>query len=199
MQSRTMMGAWVLVALVTFSARADTIFTASLTGDQEFPDPVVTNASGTATLVLNNDETVLSITIEILGLDLDGNQTLDDQDDVLAMHIHRAPAGDNGDVVFGFISPNHDTDGDLVIDAAAGKVTSQWDLTEGNPNLPTTLADELVHLKSQGLYINVHTRAHTGGEIRGQIIPEPASAAILIGCGALCIGWRRSDGVRNGA
>jgi hypothetical protein len=112
-------------------------------------------------------------------LDLDGNQTPGDtSDDVVAAHIHRAPAGANGGVVFGFISPNNDLNGDLVIDAVAGTLFSAWDLNEGNN---TTLAAELPNLFNEGLYFNIHTPSVRSGEIRGQIVraPEPATASLL--------------------
>lgn len=169
----------VLAAMCAASTvQADTIFTATLTGDQEV-GPVVTDASGTATLVLNDTQDRLTISATVTGVDLDGLQTPDDAtDDVVGMHIHAAPAGVNGGIVFGFISPNHDLNGDLVIDPVAGTVFTAWDLNEGNA---TTLADQLTNLFNEGLYLNVHTNAHGGGEIRGQIVPEPASAALLLG------------------
>lgn len=157
-------------------AHALMFFDATLSGAQEVP-PVLSPASGSAELTLNDAQTELEILISIAGLDLDGNQTPGvDDDDVVAAHIHQAPAGSNGGVVFGFISPNSDTDNDLVIDAAAGTIFSVWDGAEGEG---TTLSAQLANLMSSGLYINIHTPAFTGGEIRGQItpsvaIPEPA-------------------------
>jgi hypothetical protein len=178
----------VVVLSCAASAYGQTMFTATLTGDQEVPNPVATNASGTAELVLNAAQDQLSITINIDGLDLDGNQTPDNgDDDVVGLHIHAAPAGSNGGVVFGFISPNNDTNGDLVIDPVLGEVFSVWDLNEGNN---TTLGDQLDELFSEGLYINAHTPANPGGEIRGQIVPEPASVAMMLGVAGL-VGFRR--------
>ncbi len=178
-----------VVVVLSFAASAfgQTMFTATLTGDQEV-SPVTTDASGSAELVLNAAQDELSITIQINGLDLDGNQTPDDpDDDVVGLHIHAAPAGVNGGVVFGFISPNNDANGDLVIDPVQGEVFSVWDLNEGNN---TTLGDQLDELFAEGLYLNVHTPANPGGEIRGQIVPEPASVAMMLGVAGL-LGFRR--------
>ncbi|MCC7147556.1 MAG: CHRD domain-containing protein [Phycisphaeraceae bacterium] len=169
------------------SARAATNFAATLTGAQEV-NPVVSEASGIATLVLNDAQTALTISVTLFGLDLDGLQTPDNNlDNVTAMHIHAAPFGMNGGVVFGFVGPSNDLDADLVIDPVAGTVTSEWDLNEGNN---TTLAAQLTNLLNDGLYLNVHTVAHAGGEIRGQIVPEPAGAGILA-VGALMLRRRR--------
>lgn len=167
------------IVLLTFTlpAMAVTNFRATLTGDQENPS-VATSAGGTATLQLNDAQDRLTIDVELFGLDLDGNQTPGtDQDDVTLFHIHSAPAGTNGGVVFGFIGPNNDTNGDFVMDPIAGTVSSAWDLNEGNG---TTLAAQLSNLFSEGLYLNVHTVANGGGEIRGQIIPEPATGMLLL-------------------
>jgi hypothetical protein len=162
--------------LASAGASAETMFSATLTGDQEVP-PVVTNAGGTAMLTLNDDQNSLSYTLQLFGVDLDGNQTPDDSsDDVTGLHIHAAPAGVNGGVVFGMISPGHDLD-DLMIDAVAGTVSGAWELTDDNGN--ASLSDNLDELFSEGLYFNVHTPANPGGEIRGQIVPEPGTLAFL--------------------
>lgn len=170
-------------------AQASILFEANLSGAQEVP-PVASAASGSAELALNEAQNELSILISLVGLDLDGNQTPGTtDDDVIAAHIHRGAAGTNGPVIFGFISPNSDTDNDLVIDAAAGTIFSVWDGSEGQG---TTLSAELPNLMSSGLYLNVHTPPFPGGEIRGQItpsvaIPEPAILG-LFGIGLFGLG-----------
>lgn len=172
-------------------AGAVTIFTATLTGDQEVP-PSGSAATGTATLTLNNAMTRLEIMIQLVGLDLLPVGTgPSDPNDVQAFHIHAAPAGVNGGVVFGMINPNSDLNGDLMIDAAADSLFTAWDLNEGNGG--QTLASQLANLFNAGLYLNAHTPAFPGGEIRGQIIfqqqiPEPESTA-LVGVGLLALGF----------
>jgi hypothetical protein len=112
---------------------AATIFTASLSGDQEVPLPITTLAMGTASLLLNDVSTLLEIDIEIVKLDLDGSQTPGDiNDDMIGVHIHRGASGINGPVVFGLINPNTDLNDDLAIDPVAGTIFSAWDLNEGN-------------------------------------------------------------------
>ncbi|EAR23129.1 CHRD domain-containing protein [Nitrococcus mobilis] len=191
----------VLLSVLSWSAlqaQAVMVFEADLSGDQEVP-PVTSLASGSAELTLNDTQTELAILISIVDLDLDGNQTSGvDGDNVGAAHIHRAPAGANGDVVFGFISPNNDLNNDLVIDAAAGTIFSVWDLGEGNAG--TTLADELPSLLNEGLYINIHTPSFPGGELRGQItavaIPEPAALGLFV-VGLFGLGLSATAGLRR--
>jgi hypothetical protein len=167
-----------LLALAAMPAQAVTMFQATLTGDQEVPTPVATDAFGTATLTLNDAQTRLEISIQLFGLDLDGMQTPDPNDDIVGLHIHAAPFGVNGSVVFGFLHPFSDLNGDLTVDAAAGTVFSGWDLNEGNG---TTLDAQLPALFAQGLYINAHTPVNPGGEIRGQVVgvPVPGTIALL--------------------
>lgn len=181
-----------LAAAVTFggaqAASAVTMFTANLTEDQEVTAPTPLGASGTAKLTLNDAQTRLEMTVQLFGLDLDGMQTATNDDDVVAMHIHAAPKGVNGGVVFGLISPNNDLNSDLMIDPVAGLISSAWDVGEGNAG--TDLALQLGNLFARGLYFNVHTPASPPGQIRGQIVSEPtvlgllASGAVLAGIAA---------------
>lgn len=179
------------LSAATPSAEAGMMFTSFLTGNQEIPI-VVTEAVGTAELDLNVSQTRLTMDITLFGLDLDGARTPSiPEDDVTGLHIHRAPTGQNGGVVFGLIGPNNDLNADVVIDPVAGTVSSAWDLAEGNG---TTLGAEVPDLLVGGLYFNVHTVGYPGGEIRGQIIPEPATLALLaLAAPGL---WRRRPGWR---
>lgn len=159
------------------SAEAVTKFRAMITHDQEVTNPPVPDegSSGIGMFELNDAMDALSYHVQLFGLDLDGSQTASTDDNVTRTHIHAAPAGSNGGIVFGQIDANaslrNDLD-DLVVDPVSGTITGVWDSSEGNG---TTLADQLNNLFSGGLYFNVHTSDHAGGEIRGQIleIPEP--------------------------
>jgi hypothetical protein len=76
-------------------------------------------------------------------------------DDATAAHIHTAAAGQNGPVLVG-----------LTQDVA----------NFGHWSISTSLdTDALGDYKSGGLYVNVHTPANPGGEIRGQITPPDAA------------------------
>nr|NIR48120.1 CHRD domain-containing protein [candidate division KSB1 bacterium]NIR72590.1 CHRD domain-containing protein [candidate division KSB1 bacterium]NIS23650.1 CHRD domain-containing protein [candidate division KSB1 bacterium]NIT70574.1 CHRD domain-containing protein [candidate division KSB1 bacterium]NIU24292.1 CHRD domain-containing protein [candidate division KSB1 bacterium] len=118
---------------------AGTGFSASLNGDQENP-PVTTSASGTGAFTLTEAGLVFDVTVE--GLDF------------TAAHFHNEAVGANGPVVRGI------TD-DFVGNTASGV----WTSTDAQP-LNNELIRELV---SDNIYVNVHTAANPGGEIRGQL------------------------------
>ena len=189
------------------SAQAVLQFQATLTHDQEVINPPIPNegSGGTAVFVLSDDEKTLTYDIQLFGLDMGRVRTtnpgkgISDQsapppatDDVIRVHIHSNVFGQNGGIVFGMIetlanAPNtlDDLD-DLVINGL--RITGAWD--EADLAQGANLAAQLNALKTQGLYLNVHTVDHPGGEIRGQIIPEPATVGLL-GLGLLAFGLRR--------
>jgi hypothetical protein len=176
------------------SAPAATTFTANLTHTQEVSTPPIPDepSSGTATFILNDAGTALSYDVRLFGLDLDGKQTpLNPNDDVTRVHFHAAPFGVNGGIVYGIIdgsaSLRNDLD-DLVVDPVAGRITGVWDNAEGNG---TTLAAQLQNLQNGGLYFNIHTFDHGGGEIRGQVVPEPSTLLAVAAVAPLLLARRR--------
>lgn len=194
-----------LAALLTFASvgasHAAMLFTATLTNDQEVP-PVVSPvnrdaAYGSAVLELNDAQNALSFTAQIFNIDISGTQTSSTGDNLLAAHIHFAPAGVNGPVVWGFVGApfNDNSPMDLVVtpfaDAVGGTISGKWDALEGNA---TTLTAQLPNLLAGHLYLNFHTQSFPGGEIRGQIlqVPVPGSLALFgLGLGlAACLARR---------
>jgi hypothetical protein len=192
--------AFVCATLVSLfaasSAGAATVFSASLTGDQEVP-PVTSSAFGSAELMLNDDMDALSYDLTISGLDFGGFFTPDTDDNITGVHIHNGDVGTNGPVVFGMFNPTHDFDDLMVSFPSPGvvKMTGTWDAADtvgGADPLNTQLND----LLDGGLYFNVHTVGNPSGEIRGQItaIPEPSSFAFMLASVsgvALCYRRRR--------
>jgi hypothetical protein len=186
-----------LVAILAGPVSAETHFSATLTHQQEVSNPPIPDegSSGTAKFVLNDAQTAFSYEVQLFGLDLDGNQTPGNpNDNVTRTHFHAAPVGVNGGIVFGQIdgSPTlrNDLD-DLVVDPVAGTIKGVWDNAEGNG---TTLSAQLTNLFAHGLYFNVHTADHGGGEIRGQvlIVPEPSSLVAGLGFAGLSLLRRRN-------
>jgi len=146
-------------------------------------------------LELSEDETSLSYSIDVFGLDIGNIKTEDSNDNITGLHIHAAPAGINGGVVFGILVPQHDQDDRFItINGESGLIRFEgvWDAPDvANGAVP--LADQLMNLFDQGLYVNVHTLANPGGEIRGQIVPEPTSLGWLglVLVATYCSGRRR--------
>jgi hypothetical protein len=129
-------------------------FTATLTGAAERPNPVTTDASGEANFTVRGDE----VEFEITGEDLVG---------VRLAHIH-GPA--TAEVAAGILVTL------LTPVAAPGFNVDDGTISEGTfPSDAFTLAtgvtlDSVLVLMRNGMaYVNVHTVANGGGEIRGQI------------------------------
>jgi hypothetical protein len=190
----------VLLALTTLLSTtvgswAQTNFTANLTPGQEVTAPVFTMSTGgarpasfgSAMFTLSADMSQLTMTVTITNIDVNGNQTpTDTNDNLVAAHIHGgAGPGANASVVWGFFgTPDNDNNPDQFMltpfaKGVGGTFTSIWDAPEGNG---TTLTAQLNNLTNGLCYINFHTMQNGGGEIRGQIVPEP-STTILVSLG----------------
>lgn len=117
----------------------------SLSGAQEVP-AVQTSATSTATSTLTGN--MLMVAGEFSGLssplvEIAGTPG----------HVHMAPVGENGDVVF-----------PLMVSSADGM--------SGTFSLSTELTPEQLAAYNAGeLYLNFHTEMNQGGELRGQIMP----------------------------
>lgn len=119
------------------TAPTDTIFVFHLSGDQEVPAVVTPerggcmgrfdSAASALTLVCTHDVNLPTL-----------------------MHVHRAAAGANGDVVFDMGEPE-------------SPVIATW-----SGMTPANVAD----LLAGNFYINVHSSGRPGGAVRGQILPR---------------------------
>lgn len=117
----------------------------SLSGAQEVP-AVETSATGSATATLSGS--TLTVAGEFSGLSSPVVEVARSSG-----HIHQAPAGSNGDVIFPL-------------------VVSMTDDTSGTFSLSTELNAEQVTAYNAGeFYLNFHTETNQGGELRGQIVP----------------------------
>lgn len=110
---------------------------AILEGSQEVP-PVATPGSGDATFVL--DDVTNELDYQINYQDLTSTTT--------ASHLHRAPAGTNGPVVYTLAGPG---------------------FPSGHQGTVQVDPSDVPLLLNQGFYCNVHTQTYPAGEIRGQV------------------------------
>jgi hypothetical protein len=126
-------------------------FRTHLSGDNEVP-PVDTDAQGQAKFQLDNSGDELSYTLIVANIE-----------NVVAAHIHCAPAGRNGPVGVTLFSGGPTSESGIL---AEGTITGPDD---GNRCGWTTLDDVVEAMWSGNAYINVHTTQNPPGEIRGQI------------------------------
>lgn len=148
-----------------------TLLNATLSTTQEIPlVETPSGAGGSAMVTVSADETEIAYTVELTGL-FSAAPT--------AAHIHLAPPGETGPVLFflcaamppqGVTTPVcPDVNGGLI----SGTLTAA-DLQAGAMTLPEAVAT----LLTGNTYINVHTSLNPSGELRGQVGPAMLNAAI---------------------
>ncbi len=199
-----------LAAVCAGPAMAASLFAATLSGGQEVPSSGSPH-TGTATFELLGAGTATpSLAFDMLfdpafDFGLDGNVG---PQQVVGLHIHRAPRDQNGSVVYGIISPSSEVLGfsDVVFSATADgatRITGEWDADEGLGGLTfsdfAAIFDDTAPGTDTPFYVNLHTTDFPGGEIRGQIVaapspvPLPATLPMLAG-GVLLLALRRRAG-----
>lgn len=126
-------------------------FRAHLSGENEVP-PVDTEAQGQATFQLNRAGDELRYKLIVANID-----------DVVAAHIHCAPAGANGPIGVTLFSDGPTSENGILAERTITEPDDNngcgWD----------DLSDVVEALRSGDAYVNVHTLANPPGEIRGQI------------------------------
>ncbi len=121
------------------------VYTASLNGANERLTPITTTARGTAIVTVLGNQ--LSWKVDITAA----------IDSVTAGHIHHAPIDSAGPVRVNF---------NVTATGAAFTGT----VTQGSFTLTGDSVQTWLH---QGAaYVNIHTKANTGGEIRGQLVRQ---------------------------
>jgi hypothetical protein len=134
----------------------DRNFKADLSGSAEVP-AVATETTGKATFHVNRELTEIRFKLQI-----------DNAEGILAAagaHIHCGPAGANGPVaafLAGAVPPSG-LDGSIDIRAT---------LTDASvlaTDCGTTIAELVDAMRAGNTYVNVHSAANPGGEVRGQI------------------------------
>ena len=134
----------------------DREFKAVLNGANE-STPVVTDATGKAEFEVNRDQTKIKFEL-----------TIRNATDIFSgdngAHIHCAAKGVNGPIVAHLEGP--------IPGGFDGKVEIEATLTAANitnPACGATIADLVQSMRDGRTYVNAHSLAFPGGEIRGQI------------------------------
>ena len=146
-----------------------------LSGSQQVP-PVKTNATGTASFELLDDNKTIHYQINIL-----------DVPNITGIHIHQGKVGENGDIVVNlynnskqniFLKGNETKISQIVSNSVKinGNVHSSF-LASGTinnsdlkgPLYGKSISDLINLIKSKNAYVNVHSQSHPDGEIRGDI------------------------------
>jgi hypothetical protein len=136
-------------------------FNIRLTGDQQVP-AVSTIAFGFAEVQLSEDNSTLSFEVVVCNIA-----------NVTASHIHVGAAGTNGPVVLPFYgSPSPLFNSTRGCDTLAEGTRTSADLVARPAAGINTWTDFINALIAGNTYVNVHTTAHPGGEIRGQLVRE---------------------------
>jgi CHRD domain-containing protein len=138
------------------TATAGELFQARLSRDQEVP-AVATDTTGRFEILVNKDATAGEYTLRMSsGVRLQQS------------HFHCGAAGVNGPIIVflaGLHLPGWDVDGKWVGEATV------TDANVVNTACGTTLAAIFEQARQGNVYVNVHSVAHPGGVIRGQLEP----------------------------
>jgi hypothetical protein len=136
------------------------VFVANLSGGEEVP-AVETMGAGQATFMLNEDGTALHYRLVVANIK-----------DVTQSHIHCGGSGVNGPVtvfLFGLNAEGVTVNGVL----AEGTITHENVIARPDSEVCmgglANFENLLEKIRSGDAYVNVHTIAYPGGEIRGQI------------------------------
>ena len=138
-------------------------YKATLSGANERPTPNSSAATGTWTGILNTQTNVLTYTMSYTGLS--ANST--------ASHIHaQSDATTTANVVLNFQSFAGATTA-FTPGSTSGSAAGTINLSGGTVTGFTITGDSLRKAMDAGMaYVNVHTTANPGGEIRGQIVKQ---------------------------
>jgi hypothetical protein len=145
------------------SPPAKIIYTATLTGAAERPTAITTTATGSWRGELDPQTNTMTYTLSYTGLSANSNLA----------HIHaQSDASTTANVVLNFAnfagSTTFFTPG-----STSGSAAGVVNMSGGTVQGLSITGDSLKKAMDAGMaYVNVHTTAHTGGEIRGQIVKQ---------------------------
>lgn len=148
----------LFVLSIASQAQAQTItLTAQLNGGNEVPG-VVTGSAGTATVTWNTTTRTGTYTVTAYNVPVG----------TTASHIHVGAVGVGGPVVINFTVPT----GGISNDFALTGTFACSDVTVRAAQGINSCEDFEQALMLNNTYVNLHTTANPGGEIRGQLIKQ---------------------------
>jgi hypothetical protein len=137
----------LILAFASVALAAET-FNTELSGDNSVP-PVAGDGTGSATVTIATDGQSVSWDVSYSGLTAAPG----------AGHIHFAAANANGPVMIPFAT----------VTATGSTGTFNAADYAGGEGLPADWAGVLAAIRGGNSYVNIHTAANPGGEIRGQL------------------------------
>ena len=165
----------MLVAAASTAHAQRVVVRAMLGGGNEVPG-VSAGAHGEAVVIVDRGAGTIDYEVNIYNL----------PSGITASHIHAATAGVNGPIVINFPVAAVGQSGSFQL-----KGTARASELIARPESGIRVFDEAAFAIASGAaYVNVHTQANPGGEIRGQLCPESAAANTFNGV-ALCTLPRR--------
>lgn len=137
-------------------AASDPVFVATLSGANERPNPVATAATGTATVTVSGGTASYVVTYNGIG----GTPT--------GAHIH-GPG--NATQAVGVVVDFPRTTATASTGTLTGSFTAA-DIRAPTGQTPMSMDSLVTLMRTGNAYVNVHTAANPGGEIRGQLNPR---------------------------
>jgi len=151
----------ILIAFLAVSSIAhagdELEFRARLSGDEEVPN-VVTDTTGKFKIEFNDGLTKAEFELDV-----------EDGDLVRRAHIHCARAGENGPIVVALLEHKNGGVSTVRLSEDLELEATITNASISNDACGETLADLAQSMRDGLTYVNVHTVANPGGEIRGQI------------------------------
>ncbi len=129
---------------------ANNYYTATLDGTNEV-QPISSTGQGAFKLELNGDQLSLSGSFSDLTAEFDPAVAG-------GSHLHEAPTGANGAIIF-----------ELVPELGDDNLSGVYQVRDNTFSLDEA---QMTALKEGRLYFNIHTTDFPGGELRGQVLPE---------------------------
>ena len=177
------LAAMALALTAAFPAAAHiAVYETTLRGDIEFPNPVVTTGTGTATVTI--DDHLNTMRVQVTFSDLVGNVT--------NAHIHcctaLAETGGSGvasplPTFPGFPSGVKFGTYDRTFDMNLASSYGSGFLTANGNNTGTAFSALITGIATGKAYLNIHSSFVGSGEIRGFLVPvpEPETYALMLG------------------